>query len=141
MASTASSLRAATALLVATAILAAGLLVVAPAGADEAQAPPAATPATTVAALGADPTVRVARHRHCVSASVRMTPRYSGGGGVTAAYLFINGERVASRRSVGALRISARRLLRGINSFELISEFADGRAASVTGSIRRCGGR
>lgn len=96
---------------------------------------------TTVSQLGADPTVRVAKHRHCASTKVRLSPRYTGGGGLVASYLYVNGSKVAERHSVGAIRISAARLARGINSFELISEFSDGRAASVVGSLRRCGGR
>lgn len=140
MASTAGMLRAGHALLAAAVIALALIAATAQASADDAAAP-TATPATTVAALGADPTVRVARHRHCVSSSARMVPSYTGGGGLATSYLFVNGNRVAIRHSLGALRISARRLLRGANSFELISEFADGRAASVTGTIRRCGGR
>jgi len=140
MAIAAVSLRAGITLL-AAALLALAMLVGASQATAEDAAAPTATPATTVTALGADPTVRVARHRHCVNRSVRMAPRYSGGGGLTASYLFINGARVATRHSLGVLRISAGRLLRGVNSFELISEFADGRAASVTGTIRRCGGR
>lgn len=104
-----------------------------------AAAPPGATGATgTVMQFGADPTVRIARKRHCVRTKLVIWPSYTGGGGVTAAILYINGRRVAKRHSAGALRISARRLLRGVNSYELISEFADGRAASAIGSIRRC---
>ncbi len=114
------------------------LLVAAPVSHAEATAP-AAEPAGSVEQLGADPTVRITRHRHCVSTKASFRPRYTGGGGLVATYLFVNGAKVAERRSAGSIRISAGRLARGANSFELISEFADGRAASVVGNLRRCG--
>ncbi len=101
----------------------------------------ATEPTGTVVQLGADPTVRIARHRHCVSSKAYFRPRYTGGGGLVATYLYVNGAKVAERHSAGSIRISARRLARGANSFELISEFADGRAASVVGNLRRCGRR
>ena len=88
--------------------------------------------------VGADPTVRVARHKHCVSRRVTITPSFTGGGGVTASYLYVNGREVAKRHSAGSLRLSVSRLQHGVNSFELVSEFADGRAASVVGQLRRC---
>ncbi|MFT4049531.1 MAG: hypothetical protein QM648_06800 [Solirubrobacterales bacterium] len=94
----------------------------------------------TVSALGADPSITVAKHRHCVSSAVTLSPNYLGGGGVKSSYLYINGERAVKRTSSGSIKISVRRLAHGVNSFELIGEFADGRAASVIGSLRRCGG-
>lgn len=103
------------------------------------------TPATgatgTVGALGADPTVRVAKRKHCVNSKVRIAPRYTGGGGLVISYLFLNDELVATRRSIGALAISFKRFHAGINGLELISEFSDGRVASISRTIRRCGGR
>lgn len=103
------------------------------------------TPATgatgTVGALGADPTVRVATRKHCVSSKVRIAPHYTGGGGLVISYLFLNDELVATRRSIGALSISIKRFNRGINGLELISEFSDGRVASISRTICRCGGR
>jgi hypothetical protein len=108
--------------------------------ADDA-APTAATGATgTVGALGADPTVRIASRKHCVSSKVRIAPTYTGGGGLVKSYLYLNSELVATRTSIGALAISISRLHHGLNGIELISEFSDGRAASVTRTIRRCGG-
>lgn len=111
--------------------------------ADDA-APTSATGATgatgTVGALGADPTVRIASRKHCVSSKVRIAPIYTGGGGLVKSYLYLNSELVATRRSIGALAISITRLHRGLNSIELISEFSDGRAASISRTIRRCGG-
>jgi hypothetical protein len=108
----------------------------------------APTPATgsteatgTVGALGADPTVRVATRKHCVNSKVRIAPQYTGGGGLVISYLFLNDELVATRRSIGALSISIKRFERGINGLELISEFSDGRVASISRTIRRCGGR
>jgi hypothetical protein len=110
----------------------------APAWADP-PAPTGATGATgVVGQLGADPVVRVAGRRHCVRSRLTFSPRYSGGGGVVLSYLYINGQRVARRRGAGMIRISPRHLQRGANSFELISEFADGRAASVVGTLRPC---
>jgi hypothetical protein len=111
--------------------------------ADDAAPTPAtgATGATgTVGALGADPTVRVAARKHCVSSKVRISPTYGGGGGLVKSYLYLNSELVATRTSIGALAISINRLHHGLNGIELISEFSDGRAASVTRTIRRCGG-
>lgn len=103
------------------------------------------TPATgatgTVGALGADPTVRVATRKHCVNSKLRIAPRYTGGGGLVISYLFLNDELVATRRSIGALSISIKRFHGGINGLELISEFSDGRVASISRTIRRCGGR
>jgi hypothetical protein len=92
----------------------------------------------TVTQLGADPTVSIAKRRHCVTTKAIFAPVYTGGGGVRRTYLYINGELVAQRWSSGTLRISAKHLERGANSFELISEFQDGRAASKLGAIRRC---
>lgn len=104
--------------------------------------PTSATGATgTVGALGADPTVRVATRKHCVSSKVRIAPRYTGGGGLVISRLFLNDELVATRRSIGALAISIKRFHSGINGIELISEFSDGRVASISRTIRRCGGR
>lgn len=108
----------------------------------------APTPATgsteatgTVGALGADPTVRVATRKHCVNSKVRIAPQYTGGGGLVISYLFLNDELVATRRSIGALSISIKHFHRGINGLELISEFSDGRVASISRTIRRCGGK
>jgi hypothetical protein len=106
------------------------------AGAEEPLAPTA--PTGSVTQLGADPTVRVASHRRCVKRSVNLAPSYTGGGGLVATHLFINSHLVATRLSAGSIRISARRLNRGLNRYELISQFADGRAASVFGALRRC---
>jgi hypothetical protein len=110
-------------------------------------APTAATGATgstgatgTVGSLGADPTVRVASRKHCVSSKVVLTPQYTGGGGIAASFLYLNGQAAAARRSPGALTISFKRLARGVNSYELVSIFTDGRSASAVGTIRRCGG-
>lgn len=136
MASTAASISARLALLGLVLACCASLLIADHASAEEATTQPAE--GQFVAQLGADPTVSVARHRHCVRTKVRLAPRYTGGGGLTATYLYVNGEQVAERRSIGHIRISAAHLERGLNSYELISEFADGRAASVTGSLRRC---
>lgn len=114
------------------------LSLVSSAWADEA-VPAGATQATgTVVALGADPTVSITKRRHCVSTKANFTPTYTGGGGLVVTYLYINGEEVASRRSAGIIKLSAKHLVRGANSYELISEFADGRAASTFGTIRRC---
>lgn len=105
-------------------------------------APTPATGATgTVGALGADPTVRVATRKHCVNSKVRIAPQYTGGGGLVVSYLFLNDDLVATRRSIGALSISIKRFHSGINGLELISEFSDGRVASISRTIRRCGGR
>jgi hypothetical protein len=107
--------------------------------AEEPAAPTAPTgPTGSVTQLGADPTVRVASHRRCIKHSVTLAPRYTGGGGLKASYLFINGHLTARRTSAGPIRISVRRLARGLNRYELVSEFTDGRSASVTGSLRRC---
>lgn len=111
--------------------------------ADDAAPTPAtgATGATgTVGSLGADPTVRIAARRHCVSSKVRISPVYTGGGGLVKSYLYLNSELVATRSSIGGLAISVKRLQPGLNGIELISEFSDGRAASITRTIRRCGG-
>lgn len=109
---------------------------------DSATAPtgPTGEPQTTgtVVQLGADPTVAITKRRHCVSNKANFAPRYTGGGGLLVTYLYINGEEVASRRSAGVIKLSAKHLQRGANSYELISEFADGRAASTFGTIRRC---
>ena len=104
-------------------------------------APTPATGATgTVGALGADPTVRVAARKHCVNSKVKIAPHYTGGGGLVISYLFLNDELVATRRSIGPLSISIKRFERGLNGLELISEFSDGRVASISRTIRRCGG-
>ncbi len=126
-----------------TALFCALLLAAAPSAHSEEAAPAGGATGQTgaVTQLGADPTVRITRHRHCVSTKASFRPRYTGGGGLIATYLYVNGAKVAERRSAGSIRISAKRLARGANSFELISEFADGRAASVVGNLRRCGGR
>lgn len=111
--------------------------------ATEARADDPAPPdpaAGTVNQLGADPMIRVARSARCVHRRATFRPSYWGGGGLVVTYLFLNGNQAAVRRSQGAIRISARRLQRGPNRYELISEFADGRAASVTGTLRRCHG-
>lgn len=104
----------------------------------------ATTPATgatgTVGALGADPTVRVAARKHCVSSKVRISPTYTGGGGLVKSYLYVNSELVATRTSVGAIAVSISRFHKGLNGVELISEFSDGRVASINRTIRRCGG-
>ena len=107
----------------------------------------APTPATgstgatgTVGALGADPTVRVAARKHCVSSKVRISPSYTGGGGLVKSYIYVNSELVATRTSVGAFSISLGHFKRGLNGVELISEFSDGRVASINRTIRRCGG-
>lgn len=143
VASTTQTKRARAALLCLAAAAAMLLALGAPAWADEAAAPTGATGATpatgTVGQLGADPTVRVAKRRHCVRGRVVLAPKYSGGGGVVLSYLYLNGDLVARRHGAGALTVSLRRLQRGANSYELISEFADGRAASVVGTLRRCG--
>ena len=103
---------------------------------------PGATGATgSVGALGADPTVRVAARKHCVSSKVKITPQYTGGGGLVVSHLYLNSERVATRYSIGTLSISIKRFERGLNGIELISEFSDGRVASISRNIRRCGGR
>jgi hypothetical protein len=108
--------------------------------ADDA-APTSATGATgTVGALGADPTVRIATRRHCVSSKVRISPTYTGGGGLLKSYLYLNSELVATRSSIGSLAVSIGHFDRGLNGIELISEFSDGRVASITRTIRRCGG-
>lgn len=99
-----------------------------------------ATGATgTVGALGADPTVRVAARKHCVSSKVRISPTYTGGGGLVKSYLYVNSELVAARTSVGAIAVSISRFDKGLNGIELISEFSDGRVASINRTIRRCG--
>jgi hypothetical protein len=126
------------ALLATLACLALLLLPAMTADAGAEQAVPVDPAAGTVMQLGADPTVRVARNRHCVYRSVTLNPRYQGGGGLVVSYLFLNGRRAAVRRTAGPIRISARRLKGRLTSFELVSEFADGRAASVTGGLRRC---
>lgn len=114
------------------------LTLVSSAWADDA-VPAGSTQATGVVnQLGADPTVSITKRRHCVSSRATFAPRYTGGGGVVVSYLYINGEEVASRHSAGAIKLSAKRLARGANGYELISEFADGRAASTYGTIRRC---
>ncbi|MGK2877521.1 MAG: hypothetical protein ACSLFF_02930 [Solirubrobacterales bacterium] len=95
----------------------------------------------TLVALGADPTVRVAARKHCVNSKVKISPLYTGGGGLVVSYLYLNSELVATRHSIGTLSISIKRLERGLNGIELISEFSDGRVASITRNIRRCGGR
>lgn len=129
------------------ALLLSSLLVLALAGVASAAdaAPTGATGATdtpgTVNQLGADPTVRIAKRRHCVRSKLIFSPRYTGGGGVRRTYLYVNGELVAQRWSDGLIRLSARHLERGVNSYELVSEFEDGRAASAIGNVRRCGGR
>lgn len=128
-------------------ILTAALLVLASSASAYADdtAPTPATGSTEatgiVGALGADPTVRVAARKHCVNSKVRIAPQYTGGGGLVISYLFLNDELVATRRSIGALSISIKRFHRGINGLELISEFSDGRVASISRTIRRCGGR
>jgi opacity protein-like surface antigen len=107
-------------------------------------APTPATGATgatgTVGALGADPTIRVAARKHCVSSKVRISPTYSGGGGLVKSYLYLNSELVATRTSIGAIAVSVSRFQPGLNGIELISEFSDGRVASINRTIRRCGG-
>ena len=107
-------------------------------------APAPATGATgatgTVGALGADPTVRVAARKHCVSSKVRISPSYTGGGGLVKSYLYLNSELVATRTSIGSIAVSIGRFHSGLNSIELISEFSDGRVASINRTIRRCGG-
>jgi hypothetical protein len=112
--------------------------------ADDVAAPTPATGATgatgTVGALGADPTVRVAARRHCVSSKVRISPSYTGGGGLVKSYLYLNSELVATRTSVGSIAVSLQRFQHGLNGIELISEFSDGRVASINRTIRRCGG-
>lgn len=124
-------------------LLAAALLVLAMtanAFADDA-APTGVTGATgSVGALGADPTVRVAARKHCVSSKVRFAPIYTGGGGLVKSRLFLNSELVATRTSIGAIAVSISRFQRGVNGIELISEFSDGRVASINRTIRRCGG-
>jgi hypothetical protein len=109
---------------------------------DVAPAPASgATGATgSVSSLGADPTVRVATRRHCISSKFVMSPQYTGGGGIAASFLYLNGEAAAARRSPGALTVSFKRLQTGINSYELVSIFTDGRSASAVGTFRRCGG-
>jgi hypothetical protein len=106
-------------------------------------APTPATGATgatgTVGALGADPTVRVAARKHCVSGTVRISPTYTGGGGLIKSYLYVDSKLVATRHSIGSISISIKRFKPGLNGIELISEFSDGRAASITRTIRRCG--
>jgi hypothetical protein len=94
----------------------------------------------SVSSLGADPTVRVATRRHCISSKIVLSPRYTGGGGIAASFLYLNGEAAAARRSPGNLTISFKRLQSGINSYELVSIFTDGRSASAVGTFRRCGG-
>jgi hypothetical protein len=115
--------------------------------ADDAAAPLAAAPAAeappatgTVTSLGADPTVRIASRKHCVSSRVHIAPHYTGGGGLVVSRLFLNDELVATRRSIGSIALSIKRFDRGINGLELISEFSDGRVASISRTIRRCGG-
>lgn len=107
-------------------------------------APTPATGATgatgTVGALGADPTVRIATRKHCVSSRVRIAPSYTGGGGLIKSYLYLNSELVATRTSIGAIAVSIKHFQRGLNGIELISEFSDGRVASISRTIRRCGG-
>lgn len=95
----------------------------------------------TVGTLGADPTVRVATRKHCVSSKVKISPRYTGGGGLVVSHLYLNSELVATRHSIGTLSVSIKRLEPGLNGIELISQFSDGRVASITRNIRRCGGR
>jgi hypothetical protein len=106
--------------------------------------PTAATGATgatgTVGALGADPTVRVASRKHCANSKVRITPSYTGGGGLVKSYLYLNSELVATRTTVGSIAVSISRFHHGLNGVELISEFSDGRVASINRTIRRCGG-
>ncbi|MGH2958440.1 MAG: hypothetical protein ACRDKE_02465 [Solirubrobacterales bacterium] len=108
--------------------------------ADDAAPTPATGATGTVGALGADPTVRVATRKHCVNSKVKIAPQYSGGGGLVISYVFLNEELVATRRSIGPLSISIKRFERGLNGLELISEFSDGRVASISRNIRRCGG-
>ena len=141
MVSTPQYARVRTALLIFSAAALCALAFSANAFADEAAAPTAATGATgTVNSFGADPTVRVAQRRHCVSGKVVLNPSYTGGGGIAASFLYLNGNAAAARRSPGALTISFKRLQPGINSYELVSIFSDGRSASVVGTLRRCGG-
>jgi opacity protein-like surface antigen len=104
-------------------------------------APTSATGATgTVGALGADPTVRIAARKHCVSSKVKISPTYTGGGGLVISRLFLNSDLVATRYSIGTLSVSIKRFDRGLNGLELVSEFSDGRVASISRTIRRCGG-
>lgn len=141
MASTTSSARLRASIL---SFLTAALILMAFSGgavAEGAEPTPATGATGTVGALGADPTVRVAKRKHCVNSRFRIAPRYTGGGGLVISYLFLNDELVATRRSIGALAISIKRFERGINGLELISEFSDGRVASISRTIRRCGGR
>ncbi|MBJ7354009.1 MAG: hypothetical protein JHC98_04225 [Thermoleophilaceae bacterium] len=109
---------------------------------DATTAPATETAGATgsVGALGADPTVRVVMRKHCVSSRVRFSPVYSGGGGLVKTHLYLNSELVATRTSIGAIAISIKRFDRGLNGIELISEFSDGRVASINRTIRRCGG-
>ena len=115
--------------------------VTATASAEDAAPTPATGATGSVGALGADPTVRVAARKHCVSSKVKITPQYTGGGGLVVSHLYLNSERVATRYSIGTLSISIKRFERGLNGIELISEFSDGRVASISRNIRRCGGR
>lgn len=141
MASTTSSTRLRAAML---SFLTAALVLAAFSAAASAEGtePTPSTGATgTVGALGADPTVRVATRKHCVNSKVRIAPQYTGGGGLVISYLFLNDELVTTRRSIGAISLSIKRFDRGINGLELISEFSDGRVASISRTIRRCGGR
>lgn len=93
-----------------------------------------------VTALGADPVISVTERRKCVHSSLSIAPRYSGGR-VVRAYLFVNGQRAWSRSSGGAFRLKAKRFPRGVNAYEVIAVFADGRSASWVGTFTRCGAR
>lgn len=121
-----------------TAVSLFALLAAGPASAEELA--PASEPTGVVGELAADPSVEITRHRHCVKRQLRIVPRYSGGR-LVRTHLFINGESVAQRRGQGALKLSAKRLEFGINSYELVSRFADGRSASALGTFTRCNSR
>lgn len=93
-----------------------------------------------VTALGAEPVISVAEHRRCIKSSLSIAPRYSGGR-VVRSYLYVNGVRAWSRSSGGGFRLKAKRFPRGVNAYEVIAVFADGRSASWVGTFTRCGAR
>lgn len=94
----------------------------------------------TVNSLDAEPVIVVAVQKHCVSSTLTISPKYTGGK-VVKSYLYVNGERAWTRSSGGAFKLKVNRFPRGTNAFEVVAVFADGRSASWVSTFRRCGRR
>ncbi|HEV7918936.1 MAG TPA: hypothetical protein VGO97_05095 [Solirubrobacterales bacterium] len=97
--------------------------------------------APLVATRSPDPTVRVARLTRCVNSRFRLNPSYTGGQ-VRSSTLFVDGRRVQTLTgSSQNFKLNSHRYKSGKHNYEVVTIFADGRAASKFGSFSRCAAR